>query len=431
MFVGPTPDEPGFVDVLGEIRKRNLQESVRHLGIVSLSELKYLYLKAKALVWPSFSEGFGIPLLEAMTVGCPIIASNRTSIPEVVGDAGLYFNPDDSANMAETIYRFYERPEQAHEVVSRGRERSKAFSDARQAQETLEALEEACVAWRQDVASSMAILKEPDRQSPLLTIILFFKTWSSRRIVTEIEKLLEQFGQAVEVIFITPRRRSSHFTKVPSQVKQVNKEANFQATIESAIRQASGAFVFFSQGASAPLASFILYLAKEVYSGRVTEELLYGDTYLINRRLNKVQPTRSYSEMELEFEKDYYLSHLAFVVRKEPLYGTIRMTKSKIRALRDLAELLFETCHRRRLFRAICRTIAHLRPGGRPESEIMLMRIKNELKYGKAVSRLLDRFPFKTLTLCLFDSYLNYPRRIRAAIRGILRPVRASTPSSE
>ena len=335
LLVGPTPDGPDFLDVLGEIRKRNLQESVRHLGIVSLPELKYLYLKARALILPSFSEGFGIPLLEAMTVGCPIIASNRASIPEVAADAALYFNPDDSANMAEAIYRFYERPEQAHEMVSRGRERSKAFSDARQAQETLKFLEDACVAWRQDGASSMAMLKERDRQSPLLTVILFCKTLSSRPVVTEIEKLLEQFGQAVEVIFITRQRYSSYFKKVSSQAKLVSQKADFQATVESAVHEASGEFVFFSQGNSAPLVSFILYLAKEVYSCRVTEELLYGDTYLINRRLNRVQSTRSYEEMELGFEKDYYLRHFAFVVRKGPLCETIRMTKSKLSGLRQ------------------------------------------------------------------------------------------------
>jgi alpha-1,3-rhamnosyl/mannosyltransferase len=422
LFAGPIPDEPGFVDVLGEIRKRNLQESVHHVGIVSLSELKYLYLNARALVWPSFSEGFGIPLLEAMTVGCPIIASNRASIPEVAGDAALYFNPDDSADMAEAIYGFYERPEQAHEMVSRGKERSKDFSDARQAEETLDVLEDACVAWREDVTNRMAIVKDPDRKSPLLTIILFCKSLSSSRIVPEIEKLLEQFGRAVEVIYITPWLHSGRITQLSNQAKLIPKRSDFHTTVESATKEASGTFVFFSGGNVAPLSSFILYLADEAYSGRVTEELLCGDTYFINRRLNRVQSTRSYSEMELEFEKEYCCNHLAFVVRKEPLYETIRLTKSKIRGLSDLAALLFDTCHKRRLFRTICRTIVHLRPGGRPYSEILLMKMKNELKYGKAMSLLLDKLALKNLALCLFDCYLNSPRWARAAVRSIVKP---------
>jgi glycosyltransferase involved in cell wall biosynthesis len=61
------------------------------------AELRWLYENAAALVFPSFYEGFGLPLLEAQTLGCPVIASDRASIPEVGGDGALYFDPDDSA----------------------------------------------------------------------------------------------------------------------------------------------------------------------------------------------------------------------------------------------------------------------------------------------------------------------------------------------
>jgi len=80
-----------------------LPSNVKYLGYVSDGELRALYSAATAFVFPSFYEGFGIPPLEAMSCGCPVVASNRASIPEVCGDAALYFDPESPLEIAEKI----------------------------------------------------------------------------------------------------------------------------------------------------------------------------------------------------------------------------------------------------------------------------------------------------------------------------------------
>jgi glycosyltransferase involved in cell wall biosynthesis len=84
----------------------NVPNNVMFVGYVGDSELKALYQRAKALVFPSTYEGFGIPLLEAMSVGCPIVASSAASIPEVCGDCATYFDPLKETDIAEKLNNF-------------------------------------------------------------------------------------------------------------------------------------------------------------------------------------------------------------------------------------------------------------------------------------------------------------------------------------
>lgn len=99
--------------------------------------LAALYKGAAAFVYPSKYEGFGIPPLEAMSLDCPVICSNTSSIPEVVGDAGEYFDPYDPDSIRVSIERVLQSSERRAELVSLGRERCQRFSWERCAQETL------------------------------------------------------------------------------------------------------------------------------------------------------------------------------------------------------------------------------------------------------------------------------------------------------
>ena len=100
--------------------------------------LASLYAGAVALVYPSTHEGFGIPPLEAMSLGCPVVCSAASSIPEVVGPAGQYFDPGSPESMAEAIEVVASSPARRGELIALGHARCRTFSWERCAQQTLE-----------------------------------------------------------------------------------------------------------------------------------------------------------------------------------------------------------------------------------------------------------------------------------------------------
>lgn len=91
--------------ILGLPSTLGIVDKVKFLDYVPDDDLAALYSGAKAFVFPSLYEGFGIPPLEAMACGCPVVVSNAASLPEVCGDAGYYINPYNTDNIAEGIYK--------------------------------------------------------------------------------------------------------------------------------------------------------------------------------------------------------------------------------------------------------------------------------------------------------------------------------------
>jgi glycosyltransferase involved in cell wall biosynthesis len=112
--------------------------NVHHLGFVDDDALAKLYENAMCLVFPSRTEGFGIPPLEAMTLGCPVISSNAASLVEVGGDAVLYVSPDDGDQWREAIIGLHQNQGLRADLSERGRKRSKLFSWKRSAELYLE-----------------------------------------------------------------------------------------------------------------------------------------------------------------------------------------------------------------------------------------------------------------------------------------------------
>ncbi len=105
-----------------------LNKKVHFLGYLSVESLANLYNLARAFVFPSFYEGFGIPPLEALKCGCPVIASYTSSIPEVVGDAGILVNPESKENIAAAMIKVYEDSELREQLRNEGFIQSKKFS---------------------------------------------------------------------------------------------------------------------------------------------------------------------------------------------------------------------------------------------------------------------------------------------------------------
>ncbi|MDD3928062.1 MAG: glycosyltransferase family 1 protein [bacterium] len=104
------------------------ENEVKFLGYVSDMDMPYLYAGAELFVFPSLYEGFGLPPLEAMACGCPVITSNVSSLPEVVGDAGLMVSPDDIEGLAQTMGRVLKDEYLRQQMSLKGLERARQFS---------------------------------------------------------------------------------------------------------------------------------------------------------------------------------------------------------------------------------------------------------------------------------------------------------------
>jgi glycosyltransferase involved in cell wall biosynthesis len=98
------------------------------VGYVNDGELKALYQNAACFIFPSFYEGFGIPPLEAMSLGCPVIASTAKAVQEVCGDAALYFNPHTPSELADRLKEFFTNSTIQLKLVQAGRRRAENYS---------------------------------------------------------------------------------------------------------------------------------------------------------------------------------------------------------------------------------------------------------------------------------------------------------------
>ena len=111
-------------------------------GPVSDRELVVLYKNARAYVFPSLEEGFGIPLLEAMASGCPVVCSKAGSLPEVGGEAAFYFDPQDTEDMVLKIKRVLTDEKLRKELIRKGERRYKLFDWSKMAKQTLDIYKE-------------------------------------------------------------------------------------------------------------------------------------------------------------------------------------------------------------------------------------------------------------------------------------------------
>ncbi len=121
------------------IEELNLQREVLRPGFIAQEELPLWYRAADVFVYPSQYEGFGLPPLEAMAAGTPVITSNCSSLPEVVGDAALLIDPRDEASLAEALSRVLTDSALSEDLGRRGRARAREFTWARAAQATAQA----------------------------------------------------------------------------------------------------------------------------------------------------------------------------------------------------------------------------------------------------------------------------------------------------
>lgn len=118
-------------------------DQIVQLGYLTADNLVYLYRHAQALVFPSLFEGFGLPLVEAMAAGCPVLAADATSLPEVGGEAVLYFDPRSPEDLADKLTGLLNDDELRRDLIRRGRSRARLFTPGRMAADHLRTFQEA------------------------------------------------------------------------------------------------------------------------------------------------------------------------------------------------------------------------------------------------------------------------------------------------
>jgi glycosyltransferase involved in cell wall biosynthesis len=124
----------------GKIEAKTLPPNIHALGYVNDNQLKALYENALGYIFPSLYEGFGLPVLEAMSCACPVLCSNAASLPEVGGEAALYFDPLDANSLADVIERFLSDPTLRSNIQARGLKQAARFTWEKTAHQTLKAL---------------------------------------------------------------------------------------------------------------------------------------------------------------------------------------------------------------------------------------------------------------------------------------------------
>ncbi|AUS99244.1 glycosyl transferase family 1 [Nostoc sp. CENA543] len=129
----------GYEPIFSAIASSPWRDEIHHLDYLSDELVALFYSKADVFVYPSHYEGFGLPVLEAMTLGAPVVSSNTSSIPEVAGDAAILIDPQDPMQLAESILKVISDRQLRQDLIDRGKARAKLFSWERTARETLNA----------------------------------------------------------------------------------------------------------------------------------------------------------------------------------------------------------------------------------------------------------------------------------------------------
>ncbi|MDP8634653.1 glycosyltransferase family 1 protein [Serratia marcescens] len=132
-IIGEKSQNLGGID-LDELIK-NCKNKIEFLGRVSDDELVELYSNAYSFIFPSLYEGFGIPPLEAQACDCPVLSSNAASMPEVLSDSAIFFNPEDESEIVNAMYMIRDNPTLRVQLIEKGRENVKRFSWVNSAQQ--------------------------------------------------------------------------------------------------------------------------------------------------------------------------------------------------------------------------------------------------------------------------------------------------------
>jgi glycosyltransferase involved in cell wall biosynthesis len=129
-----------YEEILEAPMKFGVEKEVKFIGRVAEPDLAAVYKGAELFVWPSLMEGFGLPVLEAMSMGVPVITSNRGALPEVVGEAALQIDPENVRELAEAMRLVLKNTDLQEGLREKGYGQAAKFSWKKAAKKTLKVL---------------------------------------------------------------------------------------------------------------------------------------------------------------------------------------------------------------------------------------------------------------------------------------------------
>lgn len=130
----------GYEKIKNKLAQSRRKDAIIELGFISEEEKQYLLKNAEVFLFPSFYEGFGLPILEAQNAGVPVVTSNVSSIPEVVSDSALLVDPNNAKEIADAVYKIISNENIKKDLVQKGLENVKRFSWSKCAREIAEVL---------------------------------------------------------------------------------------------------------------------------------------------------------------------------------------------------------------------------------------------------------------------------------------------------
>jgi len=125
-----------YKDIFKKTKELKLENEIIFLGFIPEEDLPFLYNVAQVFVYPSLYEGFGLPVLEAMSCGCPVITSNVSSLPEIVGNSAILVDPLNTEELEQAILKVIKNEDLRKDLIKKGINRSKMFSWEKAAEDT-------------------------------------------------------------------------------------------------------------------------------------------------------------------------------------------------------------------------------------------------------------------------------------------------------
>lgn len=280
VFTGNIERETG--EISSFIDKNDLRNDVLYLGYMPQDEMKYVFMCANMLAFPSKFEGFGIPLVEAMATETPIICSKSSCLPEIARDAALYFDEENSDEISDLIFKVYTDYSVREKLIAKGKERRKNFSWAECAKKTIQAIRSL---YKKPAAKEVKFVSEP-----LVSIIT--PSYNQGEFIREtIESVLNQTYKNIEYIVMDGASTDNTveiLKEYGDKIKWVSEKDGGQAdAVNKGIKIAQGEIIGWLNSDDTYYPDTVATAVKEMIA-HPEADMIYGEGNYIDRKSNVI-----------------------------------------------------------------------------------------------------------------------------------------------